>query len=69
MERTRPIVEAVERSIQRGELPSTTDPALLSELLGGAILLRLFFGGETEASAIDRLVDSVVGAFGARVEG
>jgi AcrR family transcriptional regulator len=64
-ERTRPIFEAVHRSIRRGELSSQADPALLSELIGGAILLRLFFGGATEAAAIDGLVDSVVDAFAA----
>ena len=63
-QRRRPAVEAVERAMGRGELSPDCDPVLLSELIGGAILLRLFFGGAADEAAIGRLVDSVVDAYG-----
>jgi AcrR family transcriptional regulator len=63
-ERSRPTIEAVERAIERGELSPDRDPLMLSELIGGAIMLRLFFGGPVDEGAIGQLVDSVVDAFG-----
>ncbi|MBW2500867.1 MAG: TetR/AcrR family transcriptional regulator [Deltaproteobacteria bacterium] len=63
-ERMMPIHAAVERAIARGELPQGTNPVLLSELIGGPILLRLFFGGATDEQAIADLIGSVVDAFG-----
>ena len=63
-ERRVPVHQAVERAIARGELPPGTNAVLLSELIGGPILLRLFFGGATDERAIADLIGSVIDAFG-----
>jgi len=63
-ERMLPVHEAIERAVERGELPRGTDPVLLSELIGGPIVLRLFFGGATDDEAIAELISAVVEAFG-----
>jgi AcrR family transcriptional regulator len=65
-ERTQPMLAAIERAIERGELRPGSNARLLGELLGGAVLLRLFFGGATDTRSIGRIVDAVVGAFSVR---
>jgi len=62
-DRIRPALAAVERAEARGELARGTNAVLLSELIGGAILLRLFYGGPTDSRALDEIVETVVGAF------
>ena len=63
-ERMQPIVAAIERAVERGELSQATSPRMLADLIGGAILLRLFFGGGADRRSVTRLVDAVVTAFG-----
>ncbi|MGW0246668.1 TetR/AcrR family transcriptional regulator [Nocardia goodfellowii] len=44
LERERPVFE---RAVARGELPPTVDPALIMDLLAGAIWFRLLLRGES----------------------
>jgi AcrR family transcriptional regulator len=60
-ERMRPLVHALQRAIGRGEISPEIDVALAAEMLGGPLVLRLFFGGATDAATVGRLVDHVVG--------
>ena len=61
-ERMRPLVEALRRGMKRGEISRDADLALTAEMLGGPLMLRLFFGGATDAATVRRLVDTVVRA-------
>lgn len=60
-ERMRPLAHALQRAIGRGEISPEIDVALAAEMLGGPLVLRLFFGGATDAATVGRLVDHVVG--------
>lgn len=64
-ERTRPVQEALQRAIDRGELARGAQSMLTSELIAGTLLLRLFFGGPSGKADVDALVDQVLDAFGA----
>jgi AcrR family transcriptional regulator len=61
-ERNRGFVQVFQRGVARGEVAADTDLALAVSLLGGAIVLRLFFGGPTDPGTIERLVEMVVRA-------
>jgi AcrR family transcriptional regulator len=61
-ERNRGFVQVFQRGVARGEVAADTDLALAVSLLGGAIVLRLFFGGTTDPGTIERLVEMVVRA-------
>lgn len=58
--------EVLERGIGRGELPPDADVELILDLLGGTIMYRaLIAGQEVDGAYVERLVDRVLGAFGA----
>ena len=61
-ERTRPLVEAMQRAVARHEIPPTVDLELAATLAGGTIITRVLFGGATDPDAVRRLVDLVVRA-------
>jgi len=60
LERMRPVSQALQRGVARGEVPADADLDLMAGMLGGAVVLRLFFGGATDPETVDRLVDRVV---------
>jgi hypothetical protein len=43
--RRRPLVRALERGVERGELPADLDLELAADLIVGPIAVRLFFTG------------------------
>jgi AcrR family transcriptional regulator len=58
--------EVMERGIARGELPADADVELILDLLGGTIMYRELIAREVvDRAYLDRLVDKVLGAFGA----
>lgn len=59
-ERTRPLVESMQRAVARGEIPPTVDLDLAASLTGGPILTRVLFGGATDPDAVRSLVELVV---------
>ena len=61
-ERTRPLVEAMQRAVARHEIPPTVDLELAATLAGGPIITRVLFGGATDPDAVRRLVDLVARA-------
>lgn len=63
-ERSRPLVEAMQRAVARGEIPPTADLDLAASLAGGPIITRVLFGGATDPDAVRRLVELVVTAVG-----
>ena len=63
-ERSRPLVEAMQRAVARGEIPPTADLDLAASLAGGPIITRVLFGGATDPDAVRRLVELVATAVG-----
>jgi len=63
-ERTRPLVEALQRAVARGEIPPTADLDLAASLAGGPIITRVLFGGATDPGAVRKLVELVATAVG-----
>ncbi|MEZ4332990.1 MAG: TetR/AcrR family transcriptional regulator [Myxococcota bacterium] len=61
-DRMRPILRALERARARGEIAGDSDVDLAASLFGGAVVLRLLFGGSTANEAIERLADLVAAA-------
>lgn len=61
-DRMRPIVHALERARARGEIAGDADLELAASLFGGAVVLRLLFGGSTTNETIERLADLVAAA-------
>ncbi|MEE2677279.1 MAG: TetR/AcrR family transcriptional regulator [Myxococcota bacterium] len=61
-ERTRPLVESMQRAVARGEIPPTVDLDLAASLAGGPILTRVLFGGATDPDVVRSLVGLVVRA-------
>ena len=61
-ERTRPLVESMQRAVARGEIPPTVDLDLAASLTGGPILTRVLFGGATDPDVVRSLVGLVVRA-------
>ncbi|MCP4908745.1 MAG: TetR/AcrR family transcriptional regulator [bacterium] len=61
-ERMAPISQAFRRAISRGEVAPEADLDLATTLLGGAAVMRLFFGGAMDNAAIEGLVDLVLHA-------
>ena len=59
-ERTRPILRALQRAVARGEVAADADLELASSMFGGAVVIRLLFGGSTSQATIERLADRVV---------
>jgi AcrR family transcriptional regulator len=58
--------EVMERGIARRELPADADVELILDLLGGTIMYRELIAGEVvDRAYVERLVDKVLGAFGA----
>lgn len=56
--RREPLMRALERARQRGELPADLDLGLASELLVGPIAVRLFFTGRSlHPDLVDPIVD------------
>jgi len=57
-------IAAVTRGIERGELRSDTDPALVTDMVSGPIFYRrLLSGGRLDAAYADELVARVLDAF------
>jgi AcrR family transcriptional regulator len=50
----------VERGIARGDLPSSTDPDVATELLIGPIYFRLVFGGALDGEFGEKVVDALL---------
>lgn len=62
-ERYQPWVGAIERAIERGELPrsASADPLLIADLLSGVLMQRVFFtGGRVDERAWQTVLDIVV---------
>jgi AcrR family transcriptional regulator len=59
-ERMRPITQALQRAMARGEVLPDADLGLAAAMLGGTLVIRLFFGGATDPAAIERLVEMVI---------
>jgi AcrR family transcriptional regulator len=56
--------EAVQRGVDRGELPSDTDVELLLDVLGGTVFYREMVSGEPADEAfVERLVDRLLASF------
>ncbi len=56
--RRRPLMRALERAVERGELPADLDLELAADLVVGPIAVRLFFaGGSLSPKLVDPLVD------------
>jgi AcrR family transcriptional regulator len=56
-ERMRPLVRVLQRAVARGEIDPDSDLGLAASMIGGAIVLRLFFGGAMDVETIQRLTD------------
>ncbi|HJO23507.1 MAG: TetR/AcrR family transcriptional regulator [Myxococcota bacterium] len=63
-ERRRPLVEAMQRAVARGEIPPTADLDLAASLAGGPIVMRVLFGGATDPAAVRQLAELVGTALG-----
>jgi AcrR family transcriptional regulator len=61
-ERMRPFTQAFQRAVARGEVAPDTDLGLATTMLGGAVVMRLFFGGATDPATIERLTKLVLRA-------
>lgn len=60
LERERPVFE---RAVARGELPASADPAMIMDLLAGALWFRLLLRGEpVSARYIHEIIDLVLPA-------
>ncbi len=59
-ERIRVFVQVFQLGVARGEVAPETDLDLAASLVGGAVVLRLFFGGATDSATIERLIEMVV---------
>ena len=58
--------EAVQRGVDRGELPPDTDVELLLDVLGGTVFYREMVSGEpADEPFVERLVDRLLASFGA----
>lgn len=68
-ERMRPLIQALQRAVARGEVAPDEDLDLVAAMLGGAVLLRLFFGGATDPATLRRLVERAARLTAARPPG
>jgi len=59
-DRMRPFTEAFQRAMARGEVDPDADLGMATAMLGGPIVMRLFFGGATDEPSVERLVDMVM---------
>ncbi len=55
--RRQPLLRALERGVQRGELPADLDIELAADLVVGPISVRLFFGGKINPKIVGPVVD------------
>jgi AcrR family transcriptional regulator len=62
VDRMRPLVQVLQRAVARGEVDPEADLGLAASMVGGTMLLRLFFGGAVDSGMIERLADMVVRA-------
>ena len=54
-------VQIVKRAIERGELPATVDPEIISDLFSAPILRRLLtFGESVKPRYIEYVIDAVI---------
>ena len=54
-------IGVIRRGIERGEMPSDTDPVLVADLLTGAVFQRVFVTGQpVTARYLDALVDQIL---------
>ncbi|MEO6469865.1 MAG: TetR/AcrR family transcriptional regulator [Acidimicrobiia bacterium] len=54
-------VGVIRRGIERGDLPTETDPMLIADLITGALFLRVFVTGQPVTSGyLDALVDQIL---------
>ena len=54
-------IGVIRRGIERGELPSETDPTLIADLITGPLFLRVFVTGQPVTRRyIDALVDQIL---------
>jgi AcrR family transcriptional regulator len=65
-ERIRPVMQAFQRAVARGEVAPDADLGLATAMLGGAVVMRLFFGGATDSATIERLSELVLRAVAAK---
>lgn len=61
------IARLISRGIQRGDLRPDADPLVATELLVGPVYFRLMFGGELNRDFAERVVDSVMRGYAARL--
>jgi AcrR family transcriptional regulator len=61
-ERVRPLTQAFQRAMARGEVAPDADLGMATAMLGGTLVIRLFFGGATDPAAVERLVGMVLDA-------
>lgn len=55
-------IGVIRRGVERGELPSNTDPTVIADLITGALFLRVFVTGQPVTRRyLDSLVDQVLG--------
>lgn len=54
------VINILEAGMTAGEVDATTDPALVSDLLFGAILGRAMLGEDLDDDGLDRIIDTVM---------
>ena len=59
------IARVIARGIARGDLRPDADPEIATELLVGPVYFRLMFGGALTLAFANRVVDNVLGGYGA----
>lgn len=60
--RRQPLVEVVQRGLDRGELPAGADPDVLTDLVVGPLINRLLFSrGAVDGAFIERVIATVIG--------
>ncbi len=68
-ERRRPLVQVLERAVERGELPEDLDLDLAADLIVGPIAVRLFFtGGRLSPRIVGPMVELALRGIARRVD-
>ncbi len=68
-ERRRPLVQVLERAVERGELPEDLDLDLAADLIVGPIAVRLFFtGGRLSPRMVGPMVELALRGIARRVD-
>jgi AcrR family transcriptional regulator len=66
MNRRRPLIRALERARERGEIPGDTDLELAADLVVGPVAVTLFFkGGRLNPEMVEPMVDLALRGLGA----